>query len=104
MQARKLLILDDAIEDLRGIRQSILHASKSKTVANNYIKRIRAGLRHLEYTAGACQRYITSSGRTTEYRFCPVEHYVAFFTIEDDLVLIDRILHSRQDFDGNIWS
>ena len=100
MQARKLFILDDAVEDLRDIRRDIYRVSKSKVVANNYIKRIRSGLRHLEYAAGACQIYVTAQGRVTEYRFCPVEHYVAFFTIEEDRVLIDRILLSRQDFDS----
>ena len=99
MQARKILFSSAARQDLRDIRQDIFRVSKSKTVANNYLKRLRQGFRHLEYTAGACPRYVTDSGRETEYRFCSVEHYVAFFVLEEDAVLVDRILLSRKDFD-----
>lgn len=102
MRPREIVLLDDAIEDLRDIRRAIYRLSKSRVVADNYIKRIRIQLRHIEYTAEACPRYIGANGLDLGYRFTPVEHYLAFFLVEDDVVKIDRILHSRRDFDREL--
>ena len=84
MQPREIMLLDDAIEDLREIRRVVYRLSKSRVVADNYIKRIRAQLRHIEYW------------------FTPVEHYLAFFLVEEDVVKVDRILYSRRDFDREL--
>ena len=99
MQPRKLLLLDDAIRDLRAIYADIVDVSKSEVVAKNYLKKLRYELRHLEYTAEACMRYVSADGSISGYRFIPVRHYIAFFRVSDDAVMIDRILHSRTDFD-----
>lgn len=99
MQPRKILLLDDAIRDLRGIYIDILDVSKSTTVAERYLKKLRHELRHLEYTAEACARYARADGDISEYRFAPICHYLAFFRISDDAVMVDRILHRRIDYD-----
>ncbi|MCI2242791.1 type II toxin-antitoxin system RelE/ParE family toxin [Adlercreutzia faecimuris] len=98
MRPREVLLLDDAIADLRDIRQHIYEVSRSRTVADKYLKRLRYGLRHLDYTAEACPRYRREDGGETPYRFTPLGHYIAFFIVEDDVVKVDRILHSRRDF------
>ncbi len=102
MQPREIMLLDDAIEDLREIRRVVYRLSKSRVVADNYIKRIRAQLRHIEYTAEACPRYVGANGLDLEYWFTPVEHYLAFFLVEEDVVKVDRILYSRRDFDREL--
>lgn len=102
MQPRKILLLDDAIEDLRGIYQDILAVSKSRTVAGNYLKKLRHDLRHLDYTAEACPRYIRADGSETGYRFTATCHYLAFFQVTDNEVRIDRILHSRAEFSRHL--
>ena len=102
MQPRKILLLDDAVDDLRAIRRDVYLVSKSHVVADGYVKKLRKGMRHLAYTAAACRKYVTDLGFETEYRFCSVEHYIAFFIIDEETVFIDRILSSRQDFDSTM--
>lgn len=97
MRARKILILDDAIEDLRGIRAYVYRMSHSKQVADGYLLKIQARLSSLEYTAEAQPRFYGSDGKDSGYRFIPVERHVAFFALADDEVRIKRILHQRMD-------
>ncbi len=102
MRPREIVLLDDAIEGLREIKRAVCRLSKSRVVADNYIKRVRAQLRHIEYTAEACPRYIGANELDIGYRFTPVEHYLAFFLVEEDAVKVDRILHLRRDFDREL--
>lgn len=97
MRPRKILLLEDAVEDLREIRSYVHQASHSRYVADTYLKRIRSRLRSLEYTAEAQPRFFDADGSDSGYRFTPVERHVAFFTIEDNEVHVKRILHQRMD-------
>lgn len=97
MLSRKVLLLKDAVDDLREIRRYVYQASHSLYVADTYLKRIRSRLRSLEYTAEAQPRFFGADGADSGYRFIPVERHVAFFTIEEDEVHVKRILHQRMD-------
>ncbi len=98
MQRRRILLLSDAIRDVQKIYDDILSISKSKTVAQNYLKKLRHELRHLEFTAEACTHYVLDDGSSTDYRFCPACNYIAFFRLTENAIEIDRILYSRSDF------
>ena len=74
MQARNIVLLDNAKLDLQIIRLHIYQVSHSRQVSDSYIKKLRRGLRHLAYTAEACHRHIANDGTVTECRYCPIEH------------------------------
>lgn len=97
MQACEVVLLDDAIEDLRAIRAYVCRMSRSRQVADAYLKKMRTRLRPLDYTAEAQPRFFYADGSDSGYRFVPVERHVAFFAIEGDQVRIKRILHQRMD-------
>lgn len=101
MLRRKVLLLDDAVDDLREIRAYAYRVSRSEQVANSYLKKIRSRLRSLDYTAEAQPRFYRSDGTDSGYRFIPVERHVAFFTLEDSEVHVKRVLHQRMD--GGFW-
>lgn len=49
--------------------------------------------------AEACPRYIGDNGLGLGCRRMLVEHCLTFFLVEDEVTKVDRILHSRRDFD-----
>ncbi len=99
MKPRKVELLDDAVEDLRAIRGQVYRVSKSKQVADSYLKKIRRRLRPLEYGAVAYPRYFYQGGKDSGLRFCIAENHVAFFTFDDERVQVKRVLHKRMSFD-----
>lgn len=102
MEPRNILILDDAIRDLRDIRWHVYESSRSAVVADKYLKKIRRKLRPLDYSAAAYPHYFFESGKDSGYRFCIAENHVAFFTFDDENVYIKRILHKRIQPDSRL--
>lgn len=102
MKPRKIELLSDAVEDLWAIKSEVYRLSKSRRVADSYLKKIRRHLRPLEYTAAACPRYFYHGGKDSGYRFCVVENHVAFFVFDDERVQVKRILHKRMRFDDSL--
>ena len=102
VKPRKVELFDDAVEDLRAIRGQVYRASKSKQVADNYLKRIRHRLRPLEYGAAAYPRYFYQGGKDSGSRFCVTENHVAFFTFDEERVRVKRVLHKRMNFDDTL--
>ncbi len=102
VKPRKVELLDDAVEDLRAIRGYVYRASKSKQVADSYLKKIRHRLRPLEYGAAAYPRYFYQGGKDSGFRFCVTENHVAFFTFDEERVRVKRVLHKRMNFDDTL--
>ena len=102
VKPRKVVLLSDAVQDLRGIRDDVRRASSSRQVADSYLKKIRRRLRTLEYAAAACPRFFNQEGKDSGYRFCIAENHVAFFTFDDETVQVKRILHKRMNVDGSL--
>lgn len=91
VKPRKVELLDDAVEDLRAIRGYVYRASKSKQVADSYLKKIRHRLRPLEYGAAAYPRYFYQGGKDSGFRFCVTENHVAFFTFDEERVRVNGV-------------
>lgn len=102
MKPRKVELLSDAVRDLRAIRNQVYRSSKSKQVADGYLKKIRPRLRSLEYAAAAYPRFFFQGGKDAGYRFCVVENHVAFFTFDEETVRVKRVLHKRMRFDDSL--
>ena len=97
MLAHKVVLLDDAKEDLREIRRLAFEASGQRHTADAYLERIRKHLQALEHTAEAQPWFYFADGTRSDYRFMPVERYVAFFTVDERTVRIKRILPQRSN-------
>ena len=63
MKPREVLLLDDAVRDLRAIHDHVRRASESRRVAESYLKKIRHHLRPLAYSAAAYPRFFHQSGK-----------------------------------------
>lgn len=102
MQARKIVLLGDVIEDLREIKRETYRVSHSRKVADDYIKRIRMGMRHLAYTAEVCPYFQRGDGSLTGYRLCVIQNHIAYFKVDAAEVRIMCVLYKRASFDARM--
>jgi len=89
---------EEAIKDLEQIGDYIAHQFKSPKSALATIRKIQERISQLEDFPLIGTPLSAIVAIKTEYRFLGCGSYLAFYRPHNDDVLIDRILHSRQDY------
>lgn len=96
-------LADQAKQDLREIHNYILMNFYSQQSADAKIDLILIALETLQTFPEACPLVssrgygaLTADGK--QYRYIPIENYLAFYYIEHYHVYVARILNSRQDW------
>lgn len=93
----KLVVTAMARQDLFEINSYISAILLNPTAAKQMIKGITAKLRTLEQFP-AIGKMVELEESSITYRYLLCGSYIAFYHIENDLVLVDRILYSRRNY------
>ena len=93
-----VVISPEAERDLVRIGDYIARQSGSARTALNAIKKIKARIDELENFPLIGTPLTAIASTDTDYRFLGCGTYLAFYRYENGTVLIDRILHGRQDY------
>lgn len=99
MRSYKVIVSNDAVNDLDAIADYIAHRYKS-TSGHNFVNRILGQLESLSYSAETFQtsrffvaRQIHSLAKTMNI----IHHrWTVIFHIEGNFVIVDRIIHSSR--------
>jgi len=84
--------------DLMRLGDYITQQFKSHKTALNTIRKIKARINELERFPLTGKPLSAIVAVDTDYRLLGCGSYLAFYRFENDMVLIDRILHGRQDY------
>lgn len=86
-----------ALDDLKRIEDEVFQACQDKATTKNYLKELVAKINEKE-TFPESGSPLTFLGLFTGYRFVVYKAYIAFYTIENNMVLVDRILFGKSDY------
>lgn len=89
---------DDAINDLKSIKDYVSVELCNEEAAKNTVSKITKKLRMLENYPNAGASLSAIMNVNTDYRFLVCGNYTAFYRIDDDLVYVVRVLYGRRDF------
>lgn len=90
----KVVITKPATQDLNSIARFI--ARDNPVRARSYIERLRVKAKSIADAPHGYEVINSAFGRTVRRR--PVDDYVIFYEIDEDRIVIIRILHSARDF------
>ena len=94
----KVFMSEEAIRDLEQIGDYIAYQFKSPRSALNIIQKIQERISQLEDFPLTGTPLSAIVATKTDYRFLGCGSYLAFYRPQNGDVLIDRILHGRQDY------
>ena len=93
-----IFMSEEAIRDLEQIGDYIAHQFKSPKSALSIIRKIQERINQLEDFPLIGTPLSAIVATKTDYRFLGCGSYLAFYRSQNDDVLIDRILHAKQDY------
>ena len=93
-----IFMSEEAIQDLEQIGDYIAHQFKNHKSALNTIRKIQERINQLEDFPLTGIPLSAIVATQTDYRFLGCGSYLAFYRPKNGDVLIDRILHGRQDY------
>ncbi|MCL1866610.1 MAG: type II toxin-antitoxin system RelE/ParE family toxin [Oscillospiraceae bacterium] len=94
----KIQISPKAANDINQIKKYICEEYDNPTAANRIVKRIMDSYERLEEFPYIRKRLDGFSDVITDYRFLNCDKYLIFYTVEEEIVLIDRVIHSKRDY------
>lgn len=86
-----------AVEDLTRIKEEVFQACQDEDMTKKYLKELVTKINEKEAFPGSGSPLIFL-GLFTGYRFVVYKAYIAFYTVENDMVLVDRILLGKSDY------
>ena len=97
----KVIVTDDAFEDLDNILYYILFVLKNEPAAQNVLSDFELTKQHLSHIAGSLKLCENSRLREKGYRRLEFQKhsYFLLYRIEGTLALIDAVFHDLQDFE-----
>ena len=95
---RKIKISDDAYYDISEMFSYI--SADNKQAAKNLRQRIYKGIKGLsdfpfQYPAVQAE---DAPGAERGYRYMVISPYIVFYRVVDDIIVVARVLHSRQNW------
>jgi len=102
MKEYKILISDDAKDDLRTIYNYITNTLLEPGIASGQKNRILDGIRSLDHMPERYQLYDAEPWRSKGFRKMLVDHYFVFYVPFTDKseVLVVRVIYARRDIDA----
>ena len=86
-----------AISDLERIREEVFQACQDQDTTDRYLTELVTKINEKK-TFPESGSPIIFLGLFTGYRFVVYKAYIAFYTIENNMVLVDRILLGKSDY------
>lgn len=96
MKHYKIRISDQAIQDQADLVAFIVERSKSRTMANNYVKRVRTAINRLKTFNGCKKCDIMADYYGPEVRRISYDRTSIVYTVHGDTVFIHRVMPSSQ--------
>lgn len=93
----KVVLTATAREDLKEIQRYIASALANPSAAKRTLKRITQQLRTLEQFPEAGTP-ILATGSPVSYRYLVCGSYMAFYHVQKDTAIVDRVLYGRRDY------
>lgn len=102
--AYKVVVTEDAEEDLDQFVRYLLFAKKSKQAAGNLLDDFELTKRQLENVAASLKECSNPRLKELGYRRINfINHrYFMLYRIEDNTAIVDKIFHELQDYDKNL--
>ena len=86
-----------AIADLKRIEAEVFQACQDKDTTDRYLEELVSKINEKE-TFPESGSPLIFLGLFTGYRFVVYKAYIAFYTVENNMVLVDRILLGKSDY------
>ena len=86
-----------AISDLERIREEVFQACQDQDTTDRYLTELVTKINEKK-TFPESGSPLIFLGLFTGYRFVVYKAYIAFYTIENNMVLVDRILLGKSDY------
>lgn len=86
-----------AISDLERIREEVFQACQDKDTTDRYLTELVIKINEKKMFPESGSPLIFM-GIFTGYRFVIYKAYIAFYSIENNMVLVDRILFGKSDY------
>ena len=86
-----------AIADLERIKNEVFQACQDANTTTRYLEELVSKINEKE-TFPESGTPLILLGLFTGYRFVIYKAYIAFYTIENTMVLVDRILSGKSDY------
>ena len=86
-----------AIADLERIKNEVFQACQDKDTTSKYLEELVSKINEKE-TFPESGAPLMLLGLVTGYRFVVYKTYIAFYTVENNMVLVDRILSGKSDY------
>ena len=90
----KVILSKDALEDIKNTKKYILDTFKYRQYAEDFSKKLKKAVRSLSVLAAGYKKtgFVIEN---MEVYYKPYSTYLIFFVIQDDTVIIVRILKDR---------
>lgn len=100
----KIVLLEDAEEDLDRFVSYLLFKKKNEQAARNLLDDFEATKVSLSYVAGSLKLCDNPRLRILGYRRINFlsHRYFMLYRVENDTVFVDNIFHELQDYEGGI--
>lgn len=90
----KVILSKDALEDIKDTKKYILDTFKYRQYAEDFSKKLQKAVRSLSVLAAGYKK-TGFAIESMEVYYKPYSTYLIFFVIQDDTVIIVRILKDR---------
>lgn len=86
-----------AISDLEKVREEVFQACQDEDITNEYLENLVTKINGKK-TFPESGSPLMFMGIFTGYRFVIYKAYIAFYSIENNMILVDRILPGKTDY------
>lgn len=87
-----------AVRDLDKIKADVFQACQDENTTKKYLEELVLKIHELKTFPESYAPLLIGGTIITGFRFVTYKSYIAFFAIEGDKILVDRILFSRSDY------
>ena len=100
----KIVVTDEAEEDLNQFIQYLLFAKKNKQAARNVLDDFEYTIKKLKYVASSLKVCDNPRLQSLGYHRINFQkhRYFMLYRIEDDVVYVDDIFHELQDYENRM--
>lgn len=102
MKVYKVQMTNKALSDMEKIYYYILNAFKSPETAMHQYKRIAEVIKSLNVFPERVKIMNTGVEKTIGLRQVRIDNYSIFFVVEDDRVIVTRVIYSASDIEKRL--
>ncbi len=86
-------------KDLDHITDYIKYQLRNEIAANNFVNELETEIKQRAFSPDSYEEYISTRKRKNKYYKIYVKKYTIFYTVNNNIMEVRRILYSRRNFD-----